>query len=160
MFGLTVADWKDIAALTGAVLALGAFIRGLVEYARQGTQKRAEYFIAMRRRLKDTPSYNQLCNLNEQDDAALREVPFIEKLNFVGFFEEVALMMNSGQIRKGVTHYWFGYYALRCWESENFWHGLNREASYWFVFREFVRKMEREEGKMRRPDWMRPRYRF
>jgi hypothetical protein len=40
---------------------------------------------------------------------------------FLGFFEEVALMMNSGLIRKEVAHYMFGYYAIHCWDSKNFW---------------------------------------
>jgi hypothetical protein len=41
----------------------------------------------------------------------------------------------------------FGYYAIRCWESENFWAEINRESSYWIVFKKFVEKMKLIETK-------------
>jgi hypothetical protein len=55
------------------------------------------------------------------------------------------LLMNSGLIRKSVAHYMFGYYALRCWESEYFWLDVNRNSPYWAAFRTFVEQMKRIE---------------
>lgn len=51
-------------------------------------------------------------------------------------------MMNSGLVRKDVAHYMFGYYAIRCWESEHFWSEVNRKSIYWALFRDFVEKMK------------------
>jgi hypothetical protein len=59
-------------------------------------------------------------------------------------FEEVALMLNSGIIRPAVAHYMFGYYAIRCGRSTHFWNSVNRHASYWALFNDFVARMERE----------------
>jgi hypothetical protein len=60
-------------------------------------------------------------------------------------FEEVTLLMNSGLIRKPVAHYMFGYYAIRCWESENFWSDVNRDSPYWAALRTFVDEMKNVE---------------
>jgi hypothetical protein len=39
----------------------------------------------------------------------------------------------------------FGYYALRCWESQHFWADVNRDSSYWALFRDFVEQMKQAE---------------
>lgn len=44
-----------------------------------------------------------------------------------------------------VSHYMFGYYALRCWESQHFWADVNRDSSYWALFRDFVEQMKQAE---------------
>ena len=67
--------------------------------------------------------------------------------SFLRYFEEIALMVNSGLLRKDVAHYMFGYYAIRCWESDYFWTHLNRQGPYWALFREFAGEMARMEKK-------------
>jgi hypothetical protein len=99
----------------------------------------------MRYRLKDSAVFQEICALLEADDQKLDEVPFKDKRDLLGFFEEVALMMNSGLIRKNVAHYMFGYYAIRCWESEHFWSNVNRESIYWALFRDFATTMKTME---------------
>jgi hypothetical protein len=49
--------WTDIATIATAVIALLALVRGVFEYVRQGAQKRAEHFVAMRKRFKE----NDVC---------------------------------------------------------------------------------------------------
>jgi hypothetical protein len=39
----TWSDGKDIATITGVLVACGTLIKGLFEYIKQGKQKRAEY---------------------------------------------------------------------------------------------------------------------
>jgi hypothetical protein len=143
---ITLSQWKEIATVAGVLLALGTLIKGVIEYAHQGAQKRAEHFVAMRKRLKENAVFEELCALLETDDPKLREIPFKDKRSLLGFFEEVALMMNSGLIRKDVAHYMFGYYAIRCWESEHFWSEVNRKSTYWALFRDFVEKMKALES--------------
>lgn len=149
--------WESIATIVGAILALVALIMGVIEYAHQGAQKRAEHFITMRKRLKESVFYEEICALIEIDDEGLRGTPFKDKRTFLGLFEEVAIMMNSGLIRKQVAHYMFGYYAIRCWESANFWHGVNRDSFYWSVFRDFAAQMKELE---RGYSFKRRNYRF
>jgi hypothetical protein len=154
---MTIAEIKDIATTLGAVVALLALLKGIWEYAKQGAQKRAQNFLTMRERLKDNESFKHICNLLETDDAELLKVPFKEKRDFLGFFEEVAIAMNSGLIKPTVTHYMFGYYALRCWESQHFWNEVNRQSIYWIVFKDFVEHMKKVEGRFR---FTRRKFRF
>jgi hypothetical protein len=141
-------DWKQIvdlatvlATIGGGVFALITLFQGLVEYIRQGSQKRAELFMEMRRRLKENESFKEILALLEKDEPALEAIPFKDKRDLLGFFEEIALMTHSGLIRKEVAGYMFGYYAIRCWESEHFWNNIMRWHDAWSLFRDFVEQM-------------------
>lgn len=145
---LNMINWleaKDIAAVVLAVIGLFTFVKGIFEYIKQGAQKRAEQFETMRRHFKEDENFKKLCDLLERDDVRLRKVPFKDKRDFLGFFEEIALMTNSGILRKEVSHYMFAYYAIRCWESANFWNDVNREGIYWNLFRDYVEEMKKIE---------------
>jgi len=142
---MTLSDGKDVATILGSVIALLVLGKGVFEYASQGAQKRAEQFFAIRARLKDNESFKEICDLLERDDPSLASIAFKEKRDFLGLFEEVTLLMNSRLIRKPVAHYMFGYYAIRCWESEHFWADVNRESPYWAAFRKFVAEMRAVE---------------
>lgn len=134
---------KDIAIVLGTVVALVTFFSGTWEYVRQGHQHRAQHFVQMRRRFLETPQYREILDLLATNDPALATISVQEKRNFVGFLEEVALMVNSGLIRRDVAHYMFGYYVLLCQRSEPFWEGLDRSSQYWSLFRQFAGEMER-----------------
>jgi hypothetical protein len=66
---------------------------------------------------------------------------FKEKRDFLGFFEEVAIMVNSGLIRKEVAHYMFGYYVIDCWKSKSFWKGIQRDTNFMALFNDFAVRM-------------------
>lgn len=137
---------KDWAITAGGIIALITFLSGLVEYVRRGRQDRAQNFIQMRRRFLETPQYREILDLLQAKDSRLREVSIQEKRNFVGFLEEVALMTNSGLIKREISHYMFGYYVLLAAHSDDFWVGLDRDSQYWSVFRCFAREMESLQG--------------
>jgi hypothetical protein len=141
-----VSETKDIAIIIAGVIALTTFLNGVMEYARQGAQHRAQQFVQMRRRFMENDTFRELCTMLMTNDPRLRDIPIQDKRNFGGFLEELALMVNSRLIRKEVAHYMFGYYAILCWESENFWHGIDRESIYWSLFRDFVGEMKRLDG--------------
>jgi hypothetical protein len=134
--------FKDIATILGVVIGLFVFIKGILEYKQQGSQKRAEQFLQMRKRLKENDTFKHIAELLEKDDTELTNVPFKDKRDFLGLFEEVAIMMNSKLIKKEVAHYMFGYYAIKCWDSKNFWNTANRDSIYWKLFKNFVIEMK------------------
>jgi tRNA A37 N6-isopentenylltransferase MiaA len=72
----------------------------------------------------------------------LRNVEFGTKRDFVGLFEEVAIMLNSGLIREYVALHMFGYYAIDCWDSKKFWEGMEQHSPYCLVFKDFVQRMK------------------
>jgi len=134
--------WKDVAIIFGGVIALTTFFSGMFEYIRQGHQHRASNFVQMRRRFLEDPLFRDLLNLMATDSPALKNTPIQDRRNFVGFLEEVALMVNSGLIKKEVAHYMFGYYVLLTDRCDNFWDGLDRESQYWAVFRQLALQMK------------------
>ncbi|MEP6756682.1 MAG: hypothetical protein ABJA67_14345 [Chthonomonadales bacterium] len=133
---------KDFAIILAGFIALITFLHGVVEYSRQGAQLRTQQFVNMRRRFMEEASFREMCTLLITDDPKLRDLPLQEKRNFGGFMEEMALLVNSGVLKKEVVHYMFGYYALLCWNSENFWHGIDRNSIYWSLFRDFAEQMK------------------
>jgi hypothetical protein len=136
---------RDAAMLIGVALGVATLIKGVIEYIHQGSQKRAEQFIRMRDRLNQDASFKTICNLLDHDDPQLASIPFKDRRDFLGLFEEVALMLNSGIIRPAVAHYMFGYYAIQCNRSRHFWVEINRQSFYWALFNDFVARMELEE---------------
>jgi len=134
-----------VAAIVGVLIAAGTLVKAVIEYTYQGVQKRAEHFLQMRRRFKENEVFKELCSLLDRDEQALANMPFKDKRDLLGFFEEVAIMVNSGLIRKEVAHYMFGYYAIRCGDSRNFWSNVNRTSRYWALFRDFAETMKSME---------------
>ena len=144
------ADQIQLALTTaGVVVALLTFAKAVNEYRRQGTIKRIEFFLEARNRLKTNAKFQEIVFMLESDDPALRDVSIESKIEFVGFFEEIALLVTSRVIRQEIAEYMFGYYAMKTWESENFWllnqrpeRPLDKENEpYWFVFRQFIRTL-------------------
>jgi hypothetical protein len=151
MAPINITTIKDIATIAGVGVGVVALIKSFWEYRKQGAQKRAEHFLAMRQRLKGNESFKRICNLLDTNDEQLRKIPFEEKRDFLGLFEEVAIAMNSRLIKPEVAHYMFGFYAIKCWESGNFWEGneVNKESIYWVVFKDFAISMKNIETSFR-----------
>jgi len=132
---------KDLSIVVAGVVALIGLLNGSVEYFRRGRQERAQHFLDLRRRFLEDESFRRILNMLAVDDEALTALPIQERRNFVGYFEEVALMVDSRLIRLEVAHYMYGYYVLLVADSKNFWPGLEPESEYWAVFRSFARRL-------------------
>ena len=139
-------DLKDILTVSlsavGVTIAIVTAIKALIEFRKQGITKRAEIFLQMRSRLREDPSFKEICQLLETDDEKLREIPLIEKDRYLGFFEEFALLKKSGFINDEVSLYMFGYFAIKCLDSKNFWVNLNKSHDMWGLFRDFAKDMK------------------
>src|SRR5436309_5547179 len=99
---------KDLAAILAVIVAGAVAIRGISEYHSQGRQKRAEHFLSMRHRFKDDQTFKSIAALLEFDDDKLVDISFADKRDYVGFFEEIALLTKSGLMSNGVANYMFG----------------------------------------------------
>lgn len=137
-----VTHWRDFATVIGAVIALATLMKSVLEYTKASRQKRAEQVFALSDKLTENPQYTKLCCLLDLNSQELSDIPFPEKRDFLGLFEEVALMVNSKLLNPRVAHYMFGYYAIRCWESEYFWITVNKNSKYWALFRDFASSMK------------------
>lgn len=130
-----------IIGAAGLIVATVTAIKALIEFRKQGITKRAEIFLQMRSRLREDPSFKEICQLLETDDEKLTGVSLIEKDRFLGFFEELALIKKSGFINDDVCYYMFGYFAIKCKDSKNFWHSLNEGHDLWVLFTDFTLQM-------------------
>ena len=63
------------------------------------------------------------------DDERLGEIDKIDKLKFLGFLEEIALMVNSGLIDKKIANQSFGFYVRKAWDSPYMWWEGNQQDS-------------------------------
>jgi hypothetical protein len=136
-------DFKDYASLSLTIIGLITLIFGLFQYRKSLLQKRSEQFLEMRKRYVDNTDFQKLFSMLETDDAKLREIPYKLKLRLLGFYEELALLVNSKLIKKEVAFYMFAYHAIRIWESNNFWSckgfGLvDKNSPYWSRFMKFA----------------------
>ncbi len=145
---MTLSETKDLALTVTSLVALGTLIKAVFEYIKQNAQKRAEHYTLLREGFKKDGRFTDLFVLLEKDDPALAAIAFDKKQDLIGFYEDIALAVNSGLLRKEVAHYMFAYYALRCWDSKHFWKDLNRESHYWTVFRYFVEEMKKVESSL------------
>jgi hypothetical protein len=145
-------DWKNGVELIGAAVALGTLIKGTVEYIKQGTLKRAELFFQMEERYSKFLYLFDM--LDHQDDEKIRKqlesLSFEKKLDFLGFYEQLAMMVESGLIRRKVAHYMYGYYAIACLDSDVFWNEENRNDPYWYLFRNFAEQSKLYMSALRR----------
>jgi hypothetical protein len=140
----TVKDWSIVIA---GIVALVTFLIGTLEYRRRGQYERAQSFVETRRRFLESPVFQQGLHLLEADDPGLADLPVQQRRSFLGFFEEVALLTNSRQIKKEVANYMFGYYIELAARSRHLWSGLDPDSPYWTVFRDFASEMRGLEDK-------------
>ena|ERR1700737_4651808 len=137
-------------ALLALIVGVGTLIKAILEYKRQNAVKRFEIFQSMNKRF-DEDKFTRLRELLDADSPALEASSHTEKHNLLGFFEEIAISVNSKVMSGEVAFYLFGYYVIRCWRSKNFWKGekmISKESIYWALFRSFALRMENMEGRL------------
>lgn len=133
--------FKDVSIIVAGVIAFITLWTGMIQYGRQRHAERANQFIEMRRRFLENPGFRELLTLIAKGSEEVKDKPSQDRRNLVGFLEEVALLMNSGLIKKDVVHYMFGQAAIAIDSCEPFWEGLDKDSEYWTVFRGFVKEM-------------------
>lgn len=138
---------KTAAAVGTAVVAIVTILKGYAEYKLSAIQKRVELFEKYLQKLKENETLRHIIELLEKESENIKNVPRTDRYFYLGYFEEIALLVNSRVLKPEIAHYMFAYYARICWENDNFWHEINRNSTYWRVFREFVMQMKELEDK-------------
>lgn len=147
---LPVSDWSDVVVAVAAAIAIpGALVtayrtlqemqRGHEQKDREHQLKRTEFTLAQHRRLFDDPELSSILRLIDGDGKELAGQDMWDaKRKFLTFFEEIALLVNSGDIDKRVAFYMFGYYARIALEGKNFKVGIDPDRRYWGLLYSFV----------------------
>lgn len=153
---MSLGDLINIATVIGAIIALFSFIKGIIEYKKQGSQKRAEYFNNIHMNFIENDVCKNINELLRNDSEELIYVSSSDKRSFLGYFEEIALLMNSNIIKKEIVHYSFGAYIIRCCKSKYFWiiadkdnktepKKIDKNNIHWSLFLDFAKTMEQME---------------
>lgn len=147
MENITLEIIKTVAAVGTAVVAVVTILKGYTEYRLSAVQKRVELFERYHQKLKENKTLKHIIELLERNNDDIRNIPITDRYFYLGYFEEIALLVNSRVLKPEIAHYMFAYYAKLCWANENFWHDINRNSIYWRVFKEFVEQMIKLEEK-------------
>lgn len=140
-----LATVKDVSLVIGGAAALVTLAVGLVEYGKRNEERKAVTFVEMRRRFLENPEFQAILLLLDTDDPALAQIPLQRRRNFLGFLEELALLVRSKAIRPEVAHYMFGRYVRLAERSVNLWSGMDRDDPFWALFRLYAAEGERFE---------------
>ena len=141
-------DYTAYIAVITLAAAISATVVALTQYRLQAKVQRASFFYRMRRRFKESDQFENISALLETDHADLRTISFSDKRAYLGFLEEIALLMNSSIIKPEVVHYMFGNYVTKCWKSSNFWiceHErlrIEKSRPYWALFANLVDQIQ------------------
>ena len=148
-----------IVSVVVASVGFDTLLKAIIEHKRSVAAKRLELFLEMRKRLRDDEEFSNICNLLEEEGweeerqgevaTKLRNIPPVQKDRFLGFFEGLAIMRNSGLINDQVAAYMFGYYAIKCKKSESFWEGLDPEDPFWALFFSFAEDMQQARSEFK-----------
>lgn len=146
---------KNIATILGTIAAFWGLYKGVLEFSLQGAQKRAEIFLKKHNEYFSNKSFNEIRTLLEKDNEELRAIGIEEKRAYLTFFEEVAVLKNTGLIKPDLAYYMYGYYATKCLESTHFWSNIHKKEIFWNVFIRFATEMQnrlREKKEITRHD--------
>ena len=152
-------ELQILIAFIVVIIGLATLIKGIHEYKLQGKQKRVDLYNKIKEKLRSDKRLSVITDLVENDSLELKKIPKFNKYYFLGYYEEILIALNSGLIKKDVVHYMIGYYALRCWESKNFWYIddktiIDKNAYYWKLFAEFVSIMQKIEKRRVNPNFI------
>ncbi|MGH7442363.1 MAG: hypothetical protein ACREKE_06800, partial [bacterium] len=116
-----------------AVTAIG-LVMGYFEYLRQGRQRRAEKYFEL---VRDFAKFDDILDLLRDDSPSLKKLKPWQRERFLGFYEDLALLIHSGLIQEHLAFYTFGYWLDKAWESKHFWLDPgNKDDGYWFLLRQ------------------------
>lgn len=142
----TLNDWKDVATIVAAFGGVIAAAVGLIQYRRNNMVKRAELFFEMENRLRESSEFRQIIEYLETGSPELASVPLRDRIHFLGVYEQVAIMVNSGLMQSELAYYMFGAYAVSAIESQHMWVNLDKNDQYWSAFRKFANQMKLQQN--------------
>jgi hypothetical protein len=141
-FADVVQNAAGITAIVAVIALIVTVIRAAVEYSKQNLLKRFEKYQELSRDWFDDKDIQEIIGLLEEDPKRkLLKMSYSKKEAFIGFYEEIGLMLESGIIKKRIAYYMFGYYTIRCYRNKDFWTDINIDSPYWSLFRRFAKNV-------------------
>ena len=146
--------WQALGAIAAVIFGVFGLVKIYQELRRLNEQrrkeledkeisaqlKRTEFFLSQHRRLFDNAElFEVLCLVDADDEKLIDPEIWDKKRKFLTFFEEIALLVESRQIKEHVAYYMFGYYARCAVSGKNFQVGSDLWPDYWGLLLRFVK---------------------
>src|ERR1051325_4384779 len=104
-----LSDFKDVTTLIGVIIGLLTLVKAIYEYRKQGAHKRIELYLDVRRKFDDNPIFSEIRRLLDENDPKVADISFKDRSDYAAYFEEIALLENTGVIKPNVAFYMFGW---------------------------------------------------
>lgn len=104
----------------GSILGIVLGFKALYEYQRNNRYRRVEYYLKFRERFEKT--FMKYLDVLENDclNSGIK-LTTADKIELIGFCEDLALAFNTRLINLEVASYMFGYYVIKCWQWNELW---------------------------------------
>jgi hypothetical protein len=159
-FADIVRNAAGVTAIVGVIALIVTVIRAALEYSKQNLLARYEKYGELSKDWSDDKDIQEIIVLLEDDPhGKLAKIHFSKKEAFVGYYEEIALMVESGLLKRRIAYYMFGYHTILCYENKSFWtNDMELEGPYWSLFRRFAEQMKKIDsdvhaGREKISDW-------
>jgi hypothetical protein len=104
MFSTIVTNAAGITAIVAVIASFVTITKGLLEYSKQNLLKRFEKYQELSGNWFEDQNIRRIIELLDDDPGhELRTLPYPKKEAFLGFYEEIALMLESGLIKKKIA---------------------------------------------------------
>ncbi|MBN2833605.1 MAG: hypothetical protein JXR48_01425 [Candidatus Delongbacteria bacterium] len=134
--------FREISVIVASLVGIFSFIKGYFEYRSFNRLKRVEFYMSLRHKFKENDTIQKISEIIENnDEEKIENISSIDKYTYLGFFEDIALLVNSKLIKPEIAHYMFGYYAIKCSKNTIFMKEIEDKSMYWIEFYRFVKKM-------------------
>lgn len=130
------------------LFAVGTLFLGFWKFRQGNLQRRTENFARLRAKfheIEGLPSLLEKLDLGQD----VTNVSYRVKLNFIGLYEDLFILFENKLIEKNVALYMFGFYAMKCEDSDTFWAELSKEDPYWTAFHQFASEAKAFTPKIR-----------
>jgi hypothetical protein len=146
-----VQNAAGITAIVGVIALIVTVVRAAIEYSKQNLLARFEKYEELSKDWSDDKDVQEIIVLLDDDpQGKLAKIHPSKKVAFVGYYEEIALMLESGLLKKRIAYYMFGYHTIRCYENKSFWtEDMEIESQYWSLFRRFAKQMKKIDDDVR-----------
>jgi len=156
IFCLSCIENDDLISIIATIFAAIAALYAVKSFAKSNEIKSAEFYLTLKARFKENESFTLIRELlyesakNKEDEEKkenIKKTTRIKRIDYVGFMEEINILLNKKLISKDDVYLSFGQYILECDESEAFWLDLTKNDPLWKNFRDLVNKMKKIKNK-------------
>lgn len=130
--------------LFSLLIALVTICFGFHQYKQEKRFKKLNHFTELRNRFKLNKDFTEIRQQVLKGNS--KEIDLIKVYDYIGFFEELQISINSGFVDEEKIYYLFGHYILSFDES-NLSGYIDKNASLWSVYNKLVTTMKNVQNK-------------